>query len=377
MFQPRSIRWLFTFVAFALLTLSAHNLQAQTETWVPATTGFSTEIKIWTSNGNTYAKVRLTFPTGGWRVDWGQVTRTGNDFTADAKVERWTGATTQAITFKENTYNLGPLSSGTYTFTFKSYGVTMNSQQFDPSLVAERWEPVTLTGNKVGVRIWTVSGGPTFIKVEFYFPDSGYRVVDWGQVTRSGNEFTVDIKAERWTGETEARTIIADHDYELGTLSPGAYSLVVKMYGTTVRTQPFSIEASSAPAPKLLTEENSGRAVALDSVTWLRLFPLVTTHNFSPDNRTRIVLFLANADLSPGDSLSAVTAQAEDAQHVIHPLTVEYVGKVPGFDWLTQVIVRPPDGLRDGGDLSVSISVRGVLSNKALLNIKPSDANPQ
>jgi uncharacterized protein (TIGR03437 family) len=127
----------------------------------------------------------------------------------------------------------------------------------------------------------------------------------------------------------------------------------------------------------LLTEENSGRAVALDSVTWLRLFPLVTTHNFSQDNRTRIVLFLTNANLSPGDSLSAVTAQAEDAQHVIHPLMVEYVGKVPGFDWLTQVIVRPPDQLKDGGDLSVSISVRGVLSNKALLNIKPSDANPQ
>ena len=376
MLRPRASRRLLILLSFALLLFSAPSVSAQTETWEPATAGFATELKVWASAGNTYAKVRLTFPTGGWRVDWGQVTRTGNNFSADAKVERWTGISTQAITYKENAYSLGALPPGTYTFTFKSYGVAVKSQQFDPSLMVERWEPTTLPGDRVGIRIWTVNGGATNAKVELYFPDTGYSAVDWGQVSSSGNEFSVDVKVERWTGESTARTILVDHDYELGTLQAGAYSLVVKMYGTIVRTQPFSINASTA-APKLLTEDSSERAVALDSVTWLRLFPLVTAHNFSQERRARIVLFLSGVDWSSNQTPPAVIAQAEDAEHAPYPLTVEYVGKVPGFGWLAQVIVRPSDELKDGGDVWISVSVRGQVSNKALVSLKPSGVSPQ
>lgn len=141
-----------------------------------------------------------------------------------------------------------------------------------------------------------------------------------------------------------------------------------------VKTQAFSTSEPSAPAPNLLTEENSERAVALDSVTWLRQFPLETTHNFSADKRTRIVLFLSGVELSPNES---VIVQAEDAQHAIHPLTVEYVGKVPNFDWLTQVIVRPPEALKDGSDVWINVGVRGQLSNKGLVTLKPSNNNSQ
>jgi hypothetical protein len=376
MFHPRASRSLLSFLGFALLFLFAHTVSAQSETYVPATTGFDTEIKVWTSSGNTYAKVRLTFPTGGWRVDWGQVTRTGNNFVAEGRVERWNGATTQAITYAENTYSLGALPSGTYTFTFKSYGVVQKSAQFDPSLIVEHWEPTSQPSGVV-VRVSTTAEGVTYTKIELIFPDTGYSVVDWGQISRSGNEFSVDIKAERWTGESQARSAWVGHDYQLGALSSGSYSIVVKMYGVTVRTQAFSITGPAAVAPKLLTEDNSERAIALDSVTWLRLFPLETTHNFSADKRTRIVLFLSGVELSPGESLSAVTVQAEDAGHVIYPMTIEYVGKVPNFDWLTQVIVRPPEGLKDGSDVWINVGVRGQLSNKGLVTLKPSAANPQ
>jgi hypothetical protein len=367
MFHPRASRSLLIFLSFALLCLSAHKAQAQSEGYVPATTGFDTEIKVWTSAGNTYAKVRLTFPTGGWRVDWGQVTRTGNNFVAEGKVDRWNGITTQAITFAENTYSLGQLSPGTYSFTFKSYGVVKKTQQFDPSLIAEHWEPTSQPSGVV-IRIWTTAEGVTYTKIELFFPDTGYSVVDWGQISRSGNEFSVDIKAERWTGESQARTTHFEHDYPLGALSSGSYTLAVKMYGATVRTQAFSITAPTTTTPKLMTEENSERAIALDSVTWLRLFPLENIHNFSADQRTRIVLFLTGVELSPGET---IVVQAEDAGHTIYPMTVEYVGKVPGFDWLTQVIVRPTDGLKDGNDLWVNVSVRGVTSNKGLVSIKP------
>ena len=374
MFRPRASRWLLVFLGCSLFIISARDVHAQFETWEPVTTGFSTEIKVWTSSGIAYAKVRLTFPTGGWRADWGQVTRSGNDFTANARVERWNGASTQAITFKENTYNLGALPAGTYTFTFKSYGVVIKSQQFDPSLVAEHWEPTTLPAHRVGIRMVMFTGGLVYPRIELYFPDTGYSVTDWGQLVRTGNELSVDIKVERWTGDSEARGSIVDHDYGPVTLSPGSYSFVVKIYGMTVKTQSFSTSEPSAPAPKLLTEDNSERAIALDSVTWMRLFPLETTHNFSPDGRARIMLFLSGVELSPNET---VNVQAEDAQHAIYPMTVEYVGKVPNFDWLTQVVVRPHEGLKGGGDLWINVVVRGQFSNRGLVSLKPSSANPQ
>jgi hypothetical protein len=372
MLNPRHWSRLLILLGFTLLSLSGGQT-VRAEGYVPATSGFDTEIKVWTSGANTYAKVVLTFPTGGWRVDWGQVTRSGNNFTADARVERWNGITTQAITYQENTYNLGTLPAGTYTFTFKSWGVVIKSQQFDPTQVVEHWEPVVLTTG-IGLSVWTTDAGITYTKVALYLPDTGYSVVDWGQVVRNGNEFSIDVKAERWTGETQKRTVLVSHDYELGALQAGSYTLVIKMYGTTVKNQPFTINAPAKAAPKLLTEDGSEQAVALDSVTWLRLFPLVTTHNFSQDQRSRVVLFLAGTDLTAAEYPS-VTVQAEDAQQVVRSFVVEYVGKVPGFDWLTQVIARPPDALKDGGDVWVRVGVGGQLSNRAKLSLKPSPAN--
>lgn len=378
MFRPRPSRRLFIFLSFALLLLSAPNALSQAETWVPDRTGiYVPEVKIWTSasTGSTFAKVRLTFINSGYRVsDWGQITRVGNEFIADAKIERWTGASAQALVIKENTYNLGVLSPGTYyTFTFKSYGMYILSQQFDPAAVIERWEPTTLPSGQVSFGVWTIPGGHTTAMLALYFPDTGYRVTDWGQISQGGNQFSVDVKVERWTGDSEGRTIIAFHDYDLGALAAGSYSITVKMHGTTIKTQPFTISALVA-APKILTEENSDRAIALDSVTWMRLFPIITQHNFSSDQRARIMLFATNIG-SSDQNVAAVTAQAEDAAHNIYSLAVEYVGKVPGLDWLTQIIVRPPDTLKNGGDVWVQIRVRGVASNKALLNIKPADAN--
>jgi hypothetical protein len=133
----------------------------------------------------------------------------------------------------------------------------------------------------------------------------------------------------------------------------------------------------SSSNPIILTEEGTERAVALDSVTLVRApFTLLNTHNFSSDQRTRIALFMRNVPLPAGEDFSIVTAQAEDLQHKIYPLKVEFVGKVPDHDWLTQVNVKLPDEINTG-DIWISISVRGVESNKALVSIKPAScSNP-
>jgi hypothetical protein len=99
-------------------------------------------------------------------------------------------------------------------------------------------------------------------------------------------------------------------------------------------------------------------------------FSISTANNFSLDGRTRIILFAINAELLPGENVSVVTAQAEDSQQKIFPLTVEYVGKVPGFDWLTQINVKLPDALANE-DVWFSISWRGQPSNKVSVRIRP------
>lgn len=94
----------------------------------------SPEISTLVSRGTVYARVKLTFPDAGYRVaDWGQVVRTGNDFTVDARVERWTGGSAQVITTIEHLYRLGQVAQGSYSFTFKSYGMLFKTQPFTVS----------------------------------------------------------------------------------------------------------------------------------------------------------------------------------------------------------------------------------------------------
>jgi len=123
--------------------------------------------------------------------------------------------------------------------------------------------------------------------------------------------------------------------------------------------------------PTLLTEENSERAIALQSVTFARdPFSLTQNPVFGSDPRTRISVFAMNIDLQPGETFAAVTASSEDSQHTIRPLTVEFVGKVPNFGWLTQVNLVLPGQLAEG-DVLISLTYHGVESNKAVIKIKP------
>lgn len=83
------------------------------------------------------------------------------------------------------------------------------------------------------------------------------------------------------------------------------------------------------------------------------------------------MLFALNVELEAGESLSFITAEAEDAQQTVYPLIVEYVGRVPNFDSLTQINVRLPNNLANAGNVLLSIKVRGVQSNKVLVNTRP------
>lgn len=132
---------------------------------------------------------------------------------------------------------------------------------------------------------------------------------------------------------------------------------------------PFPLPFYSPPV--LLTEENSLRGLALDSITRMRdPFPVVAPHNFSADQRSRIILFAVNAELLQNETASAITVKAESSSQTYN-LPIESTAKVPGYDWLRQIVVKLPDGIGSAGEVSVSITLHNTASNKVLVKVAP------
>lgn len=123
------------------------------------------------------------------------------------------------------------------------------------------------------------------------------------------------------------------------------------------------------PVPQLLVT-NTGRALALDSVTTTsEPFRLAAPHPLATDGRNRITFFVVGVLLGPAD-MAFVTVQAEDSQQRLFDLPVEATARAKNFRWMSQVTVRLPDTLAGAGDLKVGIQVRGLVSNKASTRVE-------
>ena len=109
------------------------------------------------------------------------------------------------------------------------------------------WTPTTLNANQVDFKSWK-NQGRTFVYTKLTFPDAGYRVSNWGTVTRTGNAFSVDALVERFNGVSAQAISNTAQIYDLGALAAGNYSFAFKNSGTTVETFNFTV-SSTTPAP--------------------------------------------------------------------------------------------------------------------------------
>jgi hypothetical protein len=210
-----------------------------------------------------------------------------------------------------------------------------------------------------------IAGGAFYNPLNVQFPS-----------TFVGKYFFADL-CSGWIRTFDPATSIAA-DFASGVVQPvdlkvGAdgslYYLAINFGSGFVSRVQFN--GPNTPAPVIATEQGSDSAIALDSVWMTRdPFPLTTPFNFSADGRTRLMLFVTNLDLLPGETITAVTARAEDAALNVYPLSVESVGKAPNFDWLTQVVVRLPNNTPASQPIFVSVSLRGQTSNKARIRMK-------
>ena len=114
--------------------------------------------------------------------------------------------------------------------------------------------------------------------------------------------------------------------------------------------------------PHLLTDANN-HIIAIDSVTFLRdPFAVVASHNFSTDQRTRVMIFTSNLGLIQPSADLFVTAGGI-------PLTVEGTGPLAGVPDMSYIVVKLDPLL--SGNVSLSVTFRGVTSNAGMLSISP------
>lgn len=215
------------------------------------------------------------------------------------------------------------------------------------------------------------------ISMTFPHADNTYGSISPASVTLEANADDVDgsiVKVEFTSGgNVIGQASTYPYRFTWQNLSGGGYTVSATATDnegakTTSRSVSFVITGG---APQLLTDANNGRAAILESVTFIKEpFPVVSEHSLASDRRTRLILLGLNLELKFGETVSAITAQAEDSQQTNYVLPVEAVRNVPSFPWLTQVIVKLPDELQGVGDVWVSVSLRGTRSNKVPIRIR-------
>ena len=215
------------------------------------------------------------------------------------------------------------------------------------------------------------------ISMKVPYADNTYTNVSLATITLVANAADADgtiTKVEfRSNGNVIGETTTYPYGFTWPNLTAGSYTVSAtatddKGASTTSRSITFLINRGP---PQLLTDANTSKTVALESVTLTtEPFAVISEPSFSSDRRTRLLLFGVNLELLPDESVAAITAQAEDSQQKNYVLPVEAVSSVPNFPWLLQVTVKLPDELKGMGDFWLSVSLKGVRSNKVPIKIR-------
>jgi hypothetical protein len=131
------------------------------------------------------------------------------------------------------------------------------------------------------------------------------------------------------------------------------------------------------PGPQLqILLDQSGpaadQASAVDSVLLLRdPFVVINPANViapGSDQNTRVVIFMSNFLLQPGQTAAAVVVNLIDSNNQSHDIPAQDLRVVPNFDF-TQVTFRLPTNL-PAGTSRIKVTANGMFSNTATIRIK-------
>ena len=135
------------------------------------------------------------------------------------------------------------------------------------------------------------------------------------------------------------------------------------------------VASTSLPQMQLLLEESPpslDQAAALDSVLFLRdPFPVINEanlFNLAPDRNTRVLIFVTNLQLTPGETPASVVVRLIDSNNLLYDIAAESVLPLPGFNF-SQVTFRLPDTLATG-TCTIEVRAHGQVSNLGTMRIK-------
>jgi len=122
--------------------------------------------------------------------------------------------------------------------------------------------------------------------------------------------------------------------------------------------------------------DTSGPAVdqlaALDSMLFIRdPLPVVNAAdvlNQGSDKNTRVIVFVTNLQLTPGETSSSVVINLIDVNNQSYNIPAEDVRPVPDSNF-TQVIFRLPNNL-PAGTCTLKINAHGQVSNAGTIRIR-------
>jgi photosystem II stability/assembly factor-like uncharacterized protein len=118
---------------------------------------------------------------------------------------------------------------------------------------------------------------------------------------------------------------------------------------------------------------NLGQVAALDALLFVRdPFKVVSIPEMfavGDDRNTRVILFLRNLELNPGEPSSAVIVRVVGSNNQVFNIQAADVRAVPNFDY-TQVVFRLPDNLAPG-TTTVIVNAHTRLSNTGTFQVVP------
>ena len=127
--------------------------------------------------------------------------------------------------------------------TFHNITTTTTTYNNKTITDAHQWIPYIPLPEQVNILV-NIRAGITFLDIILTFPNTGFRIIDWGYIQQEGNKLYLDIKIVEWTGASALMIINFSRRYELGNLSEGTYTFIFKAWERTVKTQSFNVTRS-------------------------------------------------------------------------------------------------------------------------------------
>jgi hypothetical protein len=89
--------------------------------------------------------------------------------------------------------------------------------------------------------------GNSGVNARWVFPSGGYRVTQPPVVSRNGQTISLDARIEETTGVRTLAIVPFEKNFDIGSLTPGTYTLEFKSWGTILKTIEFTVKVTPIP----------------------------------------------------------------------------------------------------------------------------------